>query len=594
MSETRASNPLTAAGRRVGTVVNGKWHIDARLGSGGMATVYAATHRNGHRAALKVLHPQLSSDPDTRARFLREAYVANSIDHPRVVKVQDDGVAEDGSVFLVLDLLEGETIESRRERLGGKLPIGEALSIAEQALDALGAAHEKGIVHRDVKPDNVFLTKEGNAMLLDFGLARMKSLRAEETKTGVTIGTPEFMPPEQAAGRREEVDARSDVWGLGAMLFTMITGRPVHEAASLHEQLVASAFKRARPVRDLVPELPPAVAVVIDRALELEKADRWESAREMHRALRNARAPRDETLQTPGFVSDSLTMPAASPASIRRSEAAAPESGPRPSNPLGLLVPTSDRTLKEQVLVLDAVPVPSSDKTIDEALPRTPKMIDERAAGGMRVVPSVAPPISSSPSTERITGPVQRPHPSAEISSAPPMSPTLASTPDLIIAPPKVAVPNLGASGSNPRAQLGTTKPSPQGQGPIGPAPQANLGSTGPNPPVNLAASGANPPVSFAASGVNPSVSAPQPAFPMQAAQPPPPAPPPQQPIPTAPPPPAIATTGGSGPHPASAGAEPGPVSLRARRSARTAVVVCVLLILACAGVAAWVMYGRQ
>jgi len=593
-------------------VVNGKWHIDARLGSGGMATVYAATHRNGHRAALKVLHPQLSSDPDTRARFLREAYVANSIDHPRVVKVQDDGIAEDGSVFLVLDLLEGETIESRREKLGGKLPIGEALSIAEQALDALGAAHEKGIVHRDVKPDNVFLTKEGNAMLLDFGLARMKSLRAEETKTGVTIGTPEFMPPEQAAGRREEVDARSDVWGLGAMLFTMITGRPVHEAASLHEQLVASAFKRARPVRDLVPELPPAVAVVIDRALELEKADRWESAREMHRALRNARAPRDEAQQAPGFVSDSLTMPAASPASIRRSEAAVPESGPRPSNPLNMPVPTSDRTLKEQVLVLDAVPVPSSDKTISEALPRTPKMIDERAVGGIRIVPSVPPPISSSPSTERITGPVQRPPPNAELS--PPSSPTLASTPDLIVAPPRVSVPII-TSASTQRAQLGATKPSAQGQGPIGPGPQPNLGTTGPNPPVNLGATGPNPPVNLSASGANPIaspgiVSAPpsfvgsnvtsivtappaqaQQASQQQQQQPHPPA---GMPIPTSPPQPTIATTGGSGPHPVGAVAEPGPVSIRARRSARTAVVVCVLLIVACAGVAAWVMYGRQ
>ncbi|MBS2016449.1 MAG: protein kinase [Deltaproteobacteria bacterium] len=582
MSESRATGPRTAAGR-VGSVVNGKWHIDSRLGSGGMATVYAATHRNGHRAALKMLHAQLSSDPDTRARFLREAYVANSVDHPAIVRVQDDGVAEDGSVFLVLDLLEGETIEARRERLGGKLPLGEALSIAEQCLDALGAAHDKGIVHRDVKPDNVFLTKDGHAMLLDFGLARMKSLRAEETKTGVTIGTPEFMPPEQAQGKRDEVDQRSDVWGLGAMLFTMITGRPVHEASSLHEQLTAAAFKRARPVRDLAPDLPPSIAVVIDRALELEKADRWESAREMHRALRNARAPREEA---PGFVSDSLTMPAASPASIRRNESAAPASGPRPSSGIGHPVPSSDRTLKEQVLVLDAMPVPSSDKTIDEALPRTPKML----GGEMRAAPSVSPPISSSPTTERLTGPPTKEE-AAKVAQivaahivvtsgggAPPagMKTTLPSAGDVIVAPPKAVAPvNLAGSGSNPVVNFGASGSNPtisvqqpiaaSGQGPAAPSAQARV--TGPPPPPNMGPPNAGPP------NASPPNASPLNAGPPNAG-------PPQ------------AKASGSGPHPASGG-EPGPVSMRSRRSARTAVIVCVLLILACTAVAGWVMYGR-
>jgi serine/threonine protein kinase len=293
---------------RIGTVINGKWQVDARIGAGGMATVYSATHRNGNRAAIKMLHAQLSHDPQVRARFLREGYVANAVSHPGVVAVLDDGVTEDGAVFLVLELLEGESIDARRVRLGGKLPIDEALDLADEALDALAAAHEKGIVHRDVKPENVFLTNDGQIKLLDFGLARMKDAQSEATQTGVTIGTPEFMPPEQAAGRRDAVDARSDVWGLGATVFTAITGRYVHDdAQSLHEQLIASATRRSRPIRQLAPHVTPAVSLVIDRALELDMGDRWQSARDMQIALRAARGKR------PPAADESITIHAAVP-----------------------------------------------------------------------------------------------------------------------------------------------------------------------------------------------------------------------------------------------------------------------------------------
>jgi eukaryotic-like serine/threonine-protein kinase len=286
VSEARAGRSVQG---RVGTAVNGKWVIDARIGAGGMATVYAATHRNGRRAALKMLHPNLSRDASTRARFLREGYVANAVGHPGVVAVIDDGISEDGVAFLVLELLEGETIEARRVRLGGTMPIEEVLDFADQALDALAAAHEKGIVHRDIKPENVFLTNEGTIKLLDFGLARMMDAQAEATRTGVTIGTPEFMPPEQAMGKRGEVDARSDVWALGSTLYKAITGEYVHDAQTVHEQLIASATRRSRPIRQLAPHVPSAIAKVIDRALELEKADRWQSAKEMQVAFRDAR-----------------------------------------------------------------------------------------------------------------------------------------------------------------------------------------------------------------------------------------------------------------------------------------------------------------
>jgi serine/threonine protein kinase len=440
---------------RVGTVVNGKWHIDARIGSGGMATVYAATHRNGHKVALKMLHTQLSHDESTRARFLREGYVANAVGHHGVVHVQDDGVTEDGCAFLVLDLLEGENIETRRIRFGGALPVDEVLEMADQALDALGAAHDKGIVHRDVKPDNVFLCNDGRVKLLDFGLARMKSLSghgvhggAETTGTGVTIGTPEFMPPEQAKGRRDEVDARSDVWGFGATLFTAITGQYVHDASTLHEQLIASATLHPRSIRALSPHVPDSIAVVIDRALELSKNDRWQSARDMQRALRGARAPRGDSDR---LVPESLTMPAAS---MRRPDV--PQSGPRPSSALDIPQPSSDQTLK----IAAGAGAPMSDPTIDEKVPPTEQMLLEG-------LPSSGGPLTPPPHTERITG-----------TTGPIRGPTLAS------------------SGSGPYAAHASAPPAPAAShasnAPAAPAPASPSapprGSLAPPGPASIAA----------------------------------------------------------------------------------------------------------
>jgi serine/threonine protein kinase len=439
----RRASPAWAA--RVGTVINGKWHIDARIGSGGMATVYAATHRNGHKVAIKMLHTQLSRDEGTRARFLREGYVANAVGHHGVVHVQDDGVTEDGCAFLVLDLLEGENIETRRIRLGGTLPVDEVLEIADQALDALGAAHDKGIVHRDVKPDNVFLCHDGRVKLLDFGLARMKSLSghgghgdAETTGTGVTIGTPEFMPPEQAKGRRDEVDARSDVWGFGATLFTAITGQYVHDASTLHEQLIASATLHPRSIRALSPHVPASIAVVIDRALELSKNDRWQSARDMQRALRGARAPRRDSDR---LVPESLTMPAAS---MRRPDV--PQSGPRPSSALEIPQPSSDQTLK----IAGGAGAPMSDPTIEEKAPPTQQMLLEG-------LPSSGGPLTPPPHTERITSPT---------------GPIRAPTP----APPAPGAPTLASSGSGPYAAHASAPP------PVAPSapPRGSLAPPGP------------------------------------------------------------------------------------------------------------------
>jgi len=279
------------ARERIGAVLRDKWHLDALLGVGGMASVYAATHRNGKRAAVKVLHSAAAHDTVVRARFLREGYVANRVEHPGAVSVLDDDVDEDGTVFLVMELLSGETIEDRRLAHGGTLPIGDVLAAMDQVLDVLAAAHAKHIVHRDLKPGNLFITAEGSVKVLDFGIARLADMTQPRTATtsfSSSMGTLGFMAPEQARGRWELVDARTDLWSIGATMFTMLSGRYVHVAATANEQLLEAMTKPAPPIVSYVPDLHPEAAKVIDRALLYERSDRWQTAKEMQAALRAA------------------------------------------------------------------------------------------------------------------------------------------------------------------------------------------------------------------------------------------------------------------------------------------------------------------
>jgi serine/threonine-protein kinase len=282
---------LTAtAKQRVGQILRGKWRIDGLLGVGGMASVFAATHRNGKRVAVKILHPHVAVDPSIRERFLREGYVANSIGHDGAVSVLDDDTTEDGTVFLVMELLEGETLDARAQRLGGRLSLGEVVRLGEELLEVLAAAHAKGIVHRDIKPENIFLTMKGQLKVLDFGIARLLELAgaASATRTGSMLGTPAFMPPEQALGYVKEIDGRSDIWAVGATMFTLLSGRTVHDGTTVNELLIAAATKPVVSISAVMPDLPFLIAHAIDRALAFDKARRWEDAGAMLEAIRDA------------------------------------------------------------------------------------------------------------------------------------------------------------------------------------------------------------------------------------------------------------------------------------------------------------------
>jgi serine/threonine protein kinase len=274
---------------RIGTTLNGKYRLDRLLGVGGMASVYEATHRNSKRVAVKVLHAELSVHPGLRTRFMREGYLANTVDHPGAVTVLDDDVAEDGSAFLVMELLEGETLAEACDRHGGTLPLRAVLAVAAQVLDVLAAADDKSIVHRDIKPPNLFLTRTGQVKVLDFGVARLRELGGEfATHSGLAMGTPAYMAPEQALGRTEEVDGLTDVWAVGATMFALLTGGPVHEASTPQEQMVFTATRSARTLASAFPEAPPAIAAIVDRALAFQRTSRWQGAAVMRDAVREA------------------------------------------------------------------------------------------------------------------------------------------------------------------------------------------------------------------------------------------------------------------------------------------------------------------
>ena len=336
---------------RVGQILKAKWRLDSVLGIGGMATVYAATHRNRSRVAIKMLHPEVAVSQDVTTRFLREGYVGNAVAHPGTVRVLDDDSTEDGAPFLVMELLEGESLGARLDR-EGSLPPHEVAQLGHQLLDVLTAAHAAQNVHRDLKPDNVFLTYEGRIKVLDFGIARLRAAAHESsasTQVGSLLGTPAFMAPEQALGRWKEVDERTDIWAVGATLFTLLTGRFVHEAEAVQEQLVLAATSKAPSVQMYAPETPIWLAQVVDKALAFSREARYPDARSMQTALREnatgvefqsfpysapgASRPFPNGAQTPGGLhsAPSVPRPVSSPSFSEGATIVAPHvSTPRP------------------------------------------------------------------------------------------------------------------------------------------------------------------------------------------------------------------------------------------------------------------------
>jgi serine/threonine-protein kinase len=446
------------AKERVGTTLRDKWRLDVLLGVGGMAAVYAATHRNGSRAAVKVLHAGMSSNPFVRPRFLWEGYLANAVGHEGAVKVIDDDEAEDGSLFLVTELLDGETLEERRARLGGRLPSDEVLLATDQLLSVMVAAHAKGLIHRDLKPENLFLTRAGQIKVLDFGIAKLRELSASTGpgESGDMVGgTPAYMAPEQARGLSDAVDERSDLWACGATMFCLLAGRPVNEGTGSSEQLANAVSRPAPRIKSLVPDLDEPVARVVDRALEFSKEARWPSAAEMQEALREA------YLEVSGYPIDEaskLTLAEDVPVRTWRREGSDPSTHPRApttERPVALSGGFTWRSLSQ--------PVGKKAVAIGGAA-----MLGLLLVGSVRLLSGAAPERAlANPVPQPVVEVAEVPAPrSAEVVKLPPTSEPAIAVSDLPVAPsssrasarsPKAGATSAPAASSKPAAAAATS-----------------------------------------------------------------------------------------------------------------------------------------
>src|SRR6185295_8593384 len=281
MSDTRT---------RLFTALADRYRLGRQIGAGGMATVYLAHDLKLDRdVAVKVLRPELAAVLGTD-RFLNEIKISARLDHPHILTLIDSGVA-DGFLYYIMPFVRGESLRDRLNR-DTQLPLDEALDVIRQMTSALDYAHQKGIVHRDIKPENILL-HEGEAMLADFGIAiAVKEAGGNRlTESGVSLGTPQYMSPEQATGDRD-LDARSDIYSIAAVLYEMLAGQPPHTGASVQAVITKLLTERPTHLRVLRDTVPESVDAAVAKALAKLPVDRYASAGDFARALTTPGVPR--------------------------------------------------------------------------------------------------------------------------------------------------------------------------------------------------------------------------------------------------------------------------------------------------------------
>ncbi|MBK7537258.1 MAG: serine/threonine protein kinase [Myxococcales bacterium] len=275
----------------VGAVVAETYKLEALIGRGGMGEVYAASHLRlpGKHVAIKFLHPEVS-DPEILARFRREAEIASRLGHPNIVTVLDFNSLPDGTPYLVLEYLVGETLADALQH--GPFSLERTCAIARQVGSALAAAHRAGVVHRDLKPQNIFLVPaeiDGrlgeNAKVLDFGISKIRGSQTVKTQDSALLGTPQYMAPEQAMGQHDSVDGRTDIFALGAILYEMLTGHSAFAGASIPEVVFKVVYESPPPLAERAPGLPPSVVAAVERAMAKKADDRFATTGELVTAL---------------------------------------------------------------------------------------------------------------------------------------------------------------------------------------------------------------------------------------------------------------------------------------------------------------------
>lgn len=304
----------------IGCIVADRYQVLSRLGEGGMGRVYLAEHvRMGRKCALKVISPALATTADAISRFNREAANAAKINHPNVAQIYDFGES-DGILYIAMEYIEGETLDAIVSRDSALAP-ARAAQIAKQIADALHAAHHLGIVHRDLKPENVMIARHLDGTdwvkVVDFGIAKTVQRDGAGSQTvttaGVSLGTPEFMSPEQLAG--EQLDHRTDIYSLGLVLFTALTGELPYPRVTSKETLVKRLISRPRTLAEVRPSVdwPAALQEVLDRALAPELADRYDNVAELGRDVVQAVSESPMLAAAPTVVSRLVPRPASAP-----------------------------------------------------------------------------------------------------------------------------------------------------------------------------------------------------------------------------------------------------------------------------------------
>jgi serine/threonine-protein kinase len=433
-----------------GTIVAGKLRVVRELGVGGMGIVYEVEHElTRHRRALKILHARAAQEPNAVARFLREASAAARIGNPHIAETFDAGRLETGEPYLLMELLEGETLDQRLHRLGPIDPT-ELVDFIQQACDGVQAAHDVGIVHRDLKPENLFLTTRDGASfikILDFGISKFDSVRTGAlgvTTEGVLIGTPYYMPPEQVRGEMT-IDAKADVYALGIILYECAAGVRPYEARTVEHLAVLIHEGKAMPLAERNPSLPAAFCATVHRAMAVDRDQRYPTARELAEALgpsRSASAPPPgarslhplHRLLPSGRV---VIRPSSAPRALDFVTTAAPISA------------TVTVTGLAETMASDPPPPPGVTPEARSARPRVIAAFAVVATGGTILALAMG-----SRSSSPTSAPSDAIGPTTTLSAAPPESPSA------VLPPP--AVESASAAASAPSAESSARAASPR------------------------------------------------------------------------------------------------------------------------------------
>jgi serine/threonine-protein kinase len=371
----------------VGSTLHGTYQILRAIGKGGMGAIFeaASTRLAGRRFAIKVLHQSFADSPELLVRFKREAEIASQLGHEHIVEVIDFNVTDAGMAYMVMELLDGEDLASRLAARG-PMPLHNALLVLWQTVSALEAAHAAHVVHRDLKPQNIFLCRRGGrddfVKILDFGVSKMLDSASVVTRDNALVGTPYYMSPEQADGRVSEIDARTDVFALAAIVWEMLAGQMAFGGPSFSAALYKVLFTEPAEIHTLRPDVPPGVSLALRRGMAKQREARTPSVREMWNEI-------DAAVRAAG-LSPSAAMPAQSPSQAgfaptpyagtpipSRPPSVVPQPAVRPPSHVGF---ASQHPLPPSHQPIVAPPLPSYHPPPSYAPPPPPSM------------PSMAPP----------------------------------------------------------------------------------------------------------------------------------------------------------------------------------------------------------